>query len=85
MVIVADELGVEVAVVGRLQALSQASCLGTPCTAHFLPACLLKNAQLHSPSANNLAQSTQTAPETDRQDEHFIPSTLSHFLTHSSR
>lgn len=61
MVIVADALGVEVVAVvlgreaGGLQALSQASCLGTPCTAHFLPGCLLKNAQLHSPSAKNLS------------------------------
>lgn len=60
MVIAADALGVEVVAVvlgreaGGFQALSQASCLGTPCTAHFLPGCLLKNAQLHSPSAKNL-------------------------------
>lgn len=40
LVIVADTVVVEVVVFGRegLQALSQASCVGTPCTAHFLPA-----------------------------------------------
>lgn len=62
----------------------QASCLGTPCTAHFLPA-YWKNAQLHFPSAKKPAQSTQTSPETVRQAEHFIPSTVSHFLPDSSR